>query len=84
MNKRIRVYRTRQKRQMKIIYILFMTALVSVTLAVYGWYVIGLKETAVNKAEHEADEYRRIAEIAKQEVKELNEQLHMMNGGKEE
>ena len=84
MNKRIQAYRARQKRLMKIIYILFMTALVSVMLTVYGWYVIGLKETAVNKAEHEADEYRRIAETAKQEVTELHKQLDIMNGGKEE
>lgn len=84
MNKRLSAYRIRQRRLMKIIYILFVTALASVMLFLYGWYVIGLKETAVNKAEHEADEYRRIAEIAKQEVKELNEQLDMMNGGKEE
>ena len=84
MNKRIRAYRTRQKRLMKIIYILFVTALASVMLSLYGWYVIGLKETAINKAEHEADEYRRIAETAKQEVTELHKQLDMMNGGKEE
>ena len=61
-----------------------MAALVSVMLTVYGWYVVGLKETAVNKAEHEADEYRRIAEIAKQEVTELHKQIDIMNGGKEE
>ena len=84
MNKRIQAYRARQKRLMKIIYILFMTALVSVMLTVCGWYVVGLKETAVNKAGHEADEYRRMAEIAKQEVTELHKQLDIMNGGKEE
>lgn len=84
MNKRIRAYRMRQRQLMKIIYILFVTALASVMLSLYGWYVIGLKETAANKAEYEADESRRIAETAKQEVTELRKQLDMMNGGKEE
>lgn len=84
MNKRIQAYRARQRQLMRIIYILFVTALASVMLSLYGWYVIGLKETAVNKAEREADEYRRISETAKHEVTELHKQLDMMNGGKEE
>lgn len=81
MNKRTQAYRAQRNRLMKIIYILFSAVLVSVTLALYGWYVIGIKEAAISKAEHEADEYRRIAETAKQEVKELNKQIDEMNGG---
>ena len=83
MNKRIRVYKRQQKRLTRIISVLLLTTLFSTSLAIYGVFIIGAKEQVVNTAKREANEYRRIAEIAKKEVKELHKQISELSGAEE-
>lgn len=81
MNKRIIEYRAQRKRLMRVIYILFTTSVVAVSAAVTGWYSAVQANDRLHKAEYEANEYRRLAEAAKQELEELREQMKQVSFG---
>lgn len=81
MNKRIIEYRAQRKRLMRVIYILFATAIIAVTVAVMGWFSAVRANERLHKAEYEANEYRRLAETAKRELDELREQMEQVNFG---